>query len=215
MRRPELADVARAFGAPGAEPHRPTSEMSAVLLAAFEDADAGLCLLYTLRAAAMRRHAGEVSFPGGRVDASDRDPLAAALREAEEEVGLLPQDVRVLGHLTDFTTHYGHLVCAYVGEVVGEPPREARSKDEVARVLRVPVASLLDAARYESRRHVEMPADRRVHYWHLPEFTMWGITGELTARFLARVWGWAPPGEARVIDDVSGFRPARPPAPER
>jgi hypothetical protein len=112
----------------------------------------------------------------------------------------------VLGHLTDLTTYYGVLVAAYVGVARGEPPRVAASVEEVAEVLSVPVSHLLDPARYESRAHVDMP-ERRVHYWHLEGSVLWGITGELTARFLARVWGWAPPGEPRVVREVSEFRP--------
>lgn len=225
----DVEDVLRAFAPPRpSEPprHGVDADLSAVLLAVYEQEDGAPALLYTKRAETLRRHAGELSFPGGRVDPGDRDPLAAALREAEEEVGLLPSDVQVLGHLTDFTTHYGHLVCAYVGAVLGPveahepatgrprrsrrvPPREPRSKEEVAEVLSVPVEWLLDPARYEARRHVEMEEDRRVHYWHLPGVVLWGITGELTARFLRRVWGWEPPSPVRVIDDVSGFRPGR------
>jgi 8-oxo-dGTP pyrophosphatase MutT (NUDIX family) len=180
---------------------------SAVLVAVYRAADGAPMLLYTRRASTMRRHAGELSFPGGRIDPSDAHPLAAALREAEEEVGLSPRDVRVLGHLTDMTTHYGVLVSAYVGLVEGAPPEEPRSKDEVEEVLPVPVEWLLDDWRYEARAHVEMP-DRAVHYWRLPGATMWGITGELTARFLRRAWGWEPPSRPRLIDDISEFRPA-------
>lgn len=207
-RSPTLDDVRRAFAARVAEPSRDElpEGASAVLVPLYREPEGALALVYTKRAHTLRRHAGELSFPGGRVDADDAHPLAAALREAEEEIGLAPREVEVLGHLTDFTTHYNVLVSAYVGVVTGAPPHEPRSKEEVAEVLRVPVAMLFEADRYESRAHVEMP-DRRVHYWRLPRGVLWGITGELTARLLRRAWGWEPPGEPRLIDDVSAFRP--------
>ena len=207
-RPPSLDDVRRAFAGRAVEPTRELlpEGTSAVLVPIHQAADGALSLVYTKRAETMRRHAGELSFPGGRVDADDAHPLAAALREAEEEIGLAPADVEVLGHLTDMTTHYGVLVAAYVGVLRGAPPHEPLSKDEVAEILTVPVASLLENERYESRAHVEMP-DRRVHYWRLPRAVLWGITGELTARFLRHVWEWEPPGEPLLIDDVSAFRP--------
>lgn len=207
-RSPSLEDVRRAFVPRSLEPARDElpEGASAVLVPVHVGADGSLALVYTKRAETLRRHAGELSFPGGRVDADDAHPLAAALREAEEEIGLASADVEVLGHLTDFTTHYGVLVAAYVGVLWGSPPHEPRSKEEVAEVLSVPVAMLLEEERYESRAHVEMP-DRRVHYWQLPRVVLWGITGELTARFLRRVLAWEPPGEPRIIDDVSAFRP--------
>ncbi|HUR68592.1 MAG TPA: CoA pyrophosphatase, partial [Candidatus Thermoplasmatota archaeon] len=208
VERPCVADIQRALAASEPEPSRaerlPGS--SAVLIAIYRGVGDAPVLLYTRRASTMRRHAGELSFPGGRIDASDEHPLAAALREAEEEVGLAARDVRVLGHLTDMTTHYGVLVSAYVGLVDGPPPEEPRSREEVDEVIPVPVEWLFDDWRYEARAHVEMP-DRRVHYWQLPGATLWGITGELTARLLSRAWGWEPPARVRLIDDVSEFRP--------
>lgn len=205
---PRVQDVLRAFAPPlPREPERaPSAGMSAVLIPVFDGGAGGPLLLFTRRSATLRRHAGELSFPGGRIDAADAHPLAAALREAEEEVGLSPRDVRVLGHLADTTTYYGVVISAYVGLASGAPPREARSKDEVEELLPVPVGWLLDPMRYEARAHVETP-DRRVHYWDLGHSTLWGITGEITARFLSRVWGWRPPSEARIIREISDFRP--------
>lgn len=207
-----MGRVRRAFGGQrGPEPDRSQAPVgvSAVLLAVYDLPEVGPSLLYTQRAATLRRHPGEVSFPGGRVDPTDLDPLAAALRETHEEVGVAPREVEVLGHLTDYLTFHDVLVCAYVGAPRGPPPSEPVSRDEVARVFTVPVADLLARETYEARRMPEMPRERQVHYWHVEPQTIWGVTGELTARFLEHAFGWEPPRPPRVIDDPSGFRPGR------
>lgn len=206
-----LARVRRAFAGRRHHPEPDRSAapvgLSAVLLAVYDVPGQGPSLLYTQRAETMRRHPGEVSFPGGRVDPEDADPLWAALREAHEEVGIAPADVEVLGHLTDYLTYQQVLVCAYVGAPRGPPPAEPVSREEVARVFTVPIARLLAPDHYEARRLPRMGHDRVVHYWHVEPRTVWGVTGELTARFLHHVYGWEPPHDARIIQDVSEFRP--------
>lgn len=215
-----LSAVRRAFsGMRGSEPDRSRAPVgvSAVLIPVFPDREGdagepggGVRLLYTQRSPHLRRHPGEISFPGGRVDPEDKDPLAAALRETEEEVGIAPHEVEIVGHLTDYLTYHNVLVCTYVGLVEARPPpTEPRSREEVARVFTLPVARLLDASCYECRRLPEMPPDRVVHYWHVQPQAMWGVTGEITARFLHRVYGWQPPCPPRIIDDVGEFNPSR------
>lgn len=209
---PDARDVAFIRGAFALQRPEPRvrsapAGVSAVLLALF-DLDEGPSLLYTQRTDTLRSHPGEISFPGGRMDPTDASPREAALREAHEEVGLEPSDVELLGHLTDFLTHRDVLVCAYVGHVARRaPPREPRSVAEVADVFTVPVAKLLDPASYEARAVEGMGPRGRVHYWHVGGRTVWGITGEITARFLERVYGWAPPSAPRVITDLAQFRP--------
>lgn len=207
---PDLAALRAAFRAQIPEPTREGAPpgVSAVLIPIFDGKD-GLEVLYTRRSDNLRNHPGEVSFPGGRVDPEDDGPLAAALREADEEVGIKPSHVDSWGHVTDFLTHHGTLICAYAGHVKGAAPTEPASFDEVSDVFTVPLRTLLDPEVYEARRLPHMPPGRQVHYWHVQPHTMWGITGELTARFLRRACSWEPPHEARVIDDLGGFRPVR------
>lgn len=210
VRRPEVSDIVRAFAPPLApEPSRADAPpgVSAVLALVHETPD-GAALVFTRRSSQLRNHAGEISFAGGRIEASDEGPLGAALREANEEIGLEVKDVRVLGHLTDFLTHRNVLVVSYVGVLRGAVPSRPDPR-EVDEILSIPVAWLLDASRYESRRAAGTDPDWRVHYWHLPTCVLWGITGELTARLLRRVWGWAPPSEARIITSLDEFAPAR------
>lgn len=205
-RAPALERILAAFEGPEpARSGRPPG-LSSVLMALY-DTDAGPSLLYTRRAEGMRSHPGEVSFPGGRVDAVDEGPLHAALREAREEVGLDPRRVDRVAHVVDHLTFRGSIVCAYVGHVRDEPPREPASRDEVSEVFLVPLEDLLDPASYEARRMDGMAPERRVHYWNVEPRTIWGITGELTAEFLRRACAWTPPEQVRTVAHIEDFVP--------
>src|SRR5438067_3756478 len=202
---PSVERVLDAFEAP--EPARGGAlppDLAAVLLALF-DTPEGPSLLYTRRTDTMRSHAGQISFPGGRVEPGE-SPRDAALREAEEEVGL--RGVADVRHLTDYLTFRGTTIVAYVGRATGAPPSRPASRDEVAEVFTVPVARLLDPAAYEARSMAGMTTpERRVHYWHVAPRIIWGITGELTARFLARAFAWEPPSHVREVARVEEFDP--------
>jgi len=221
----DFATLRQAF--PRIEPARALEPgVSGVLVPLVPKAE-GLHILFTRRTTTMRRHAGEVSFPGGGMDPGDAGPLAAALRETEEEVGIPRSKVDVLGHLADYHTYYGRQVCAYVGIVQPQDiPATARSAHEVAELLVVPLARLLDPEVYEGRTFASLDeqdrsaedarlADARghervVHYFHVtPRGTVpiWGITAELLTRFLRQAEGWVPPHPPRIITDPGGFRP--------
>lgn len=164
-------------------------------------------VLLTRRREDLSSHPGQVSFPGGRVEPGDASTVETALREAREEVGIDPDAVTVLGRVTDFETYGGNHVVAYAGGVDGAPPkRPAAGDEEVAEVLVVALDRLLEASAYEARVHAS-ERDRAVHYWHLDEATVWGITGYILARFLEQAAGWTPPTEPRVVDDETGFQP--------
>jgi 8-oxo-dGTP pyrophosphatase MutT (NUDIX family) len=107
--------------------------------------DAGPSVVLTVRTHRVEHHKGEISFPGGARDPGDITFLATALREAQEEVGLRPEDVEVLGQLDDIQTTSGFLVQAFVGLIPPDYAFRPRAW-EVAEVLIVPVAHLLDPA---------------------------------------------------------------------
>ena len=208
MDPPWLPRVARALTP---EPPRGTlpEGASAVLVPLLAGEDEPRILL-TLRHHQLARHAGQWSFPGGRIETQDKSPAEAALRETEEEVGIPARDVRVLGHLDDYTTYYGRLVCAYVGEVGPRAPApRIAAPDEVAGLQALRLRDFLDPGRYEGRclpQGQVRGEDRVVHYWHFGGVPIWGITAELLARFLTRAYGWSPPSPPRVIGSVAEFR---------
>ncbi len=123
-------------------------------------------------------HAGQISFPGGRVEPYDLDVDAAALRETEEEIGLPRDRVTLLGHLSDYETVPGYRVTPVVGWV--EPPFPLNPDPmEVADVFEVPLSFLLDPT--NQQRHLRMLGEIRRDYFAIPfrERYIWGATAAM------------------------------------
>lgn len=112
--------------------------------------DSGLTVLLTQRADHLSNHAGQVSFPGGSLEPADPTPIAAALREAHEEVNLDPSCVEVLGALPDYLTGTGFRVTPVVG-LVHEPFSLAADALEVAEIFEVPLTFLMNPAHHQVR----------------------------------------------------------------
>lgn len=140
--------------------------------------ESGLTVLFTQRTAHLRDHAGQVSFPGGRIEACDGDAIAAALRESREEIGLDPGQVEILGLLPEHFTVTGFRITPVVGLVF--PPLDLKLDDfEVAEVFEVPLEFLLDGANY--RRESVATAGRKRNFWVVPwrEYFIWGATAAI------------------------------------
>ncbi|MBK8324426.1 MAG: CoA pyrophosphatase [Betaproteobacteria bacterium] len=158
----------------------PSLTQAAVLLLVV-NRPGGAVVVFTQRTADLADHAGQISFPGGRAQA-DEEPARTALREAQEEVGIDPDAIEVLGELPDYHTSTGYRVRPVVGWA--EPP-VAYSPDprEVADVFEVPLAFLLDEAnhRHESAYY----RGRLRKYWAMPwrgRF-IWGATAGMLVTF--------------------------------
>lgn len=162
------------FRLPGREG---TTTAAAVLVPLINRAD-GLTVLLTQRSADLPDHAGQISFPGGRVEPEDADVGIAALRETEEEVGLPRAHVTLLGHLADYETVTGYRVTPVVGWV--EPPFAITADPvEVADVFEVPLAFLMDPA--NQQKQFRMIGERRRDFWAIPygERYIWGATAAM------------------------------------
>ncbi len=142
---------------------------------AAKDADARLIL--TRRASDLGSHAGQVAFPGGRIEAGEGDE-EAALREAHEEVGLAPARVEIAGRLEPYRTVSNYLITPIVGFIEG-PVELVADPREVAAIFTVPMSHVLDPGRYE--RHEREADHRRRAYYVLPHEThfIWGATAHM------------------------------------
>ncbi|MEP6759377.1 MAG: CoA pyrophosphatase [Actinomycetota bacterium] len=152
----------------------PGDRLAAVLALMIDEDEPSL--LFTERAAAMSRHAGEVSFPGGLQDPGDADLRVTALRETNEEIGIPPGAVHLLGALPPIHTFVSAiLVTPFVG-LVGSLPPLTVSPVEIAQVLTAPIREL--AAIEEQRVLREQGGSTWRGWWYeLPEATVWGVTG--------------------------------------
>ncbi|MCC9595836.1 MULTISPECIES: CoA pyrophosphatase [unclassified Rubrivivax] len=181
------AALRRRFAAPGtwtpefAGDGRPTDDRpsaAAAVLVAIVEREAGATVLLTRRAEHLRDHAGQISFPGGRVEPGDADAAATALREAEEEVGLARARVDVIGHLPPYTT-VTHFVVTPVVAIVTPPFELQIDAFEVAAAFEVPLAFLMDPANH--RRHVFEAGGARRQFLSMPwgDHFIWGATAAM------------------------------------
>ncbi len=171
---PELRNLSDGFRLPG----RGGEPTPAAVLVPLVNRPHGLQVLLTERSAHLPDHPGQISFPGGRVEPEDPSLPAAALREANEEVGLPEERVAILGELATYETVTGFRVTPVVGWV--EPPFDLRpDPTEVADVFEVPLAHLLDPL--NQQRHFRMLGEVRRDYWAIPyqERFIWGATAAM------------------------------------
>ena len=165
-------------------PYGDPATAAAVLVAITDRRDPGLIL--TQRTETLRRHAGQIAFPGGRVDAEDEDAVAAALREAHEEIALPPADVRVIGTADRYRTGTGYDITPVIGIV---PPdlMLVPSEAEVAAVFEVPLDFVLDPA-----NHVEASTEwqgrvRTYYEIHWGDRRIWGATAGMIVNLSRRL----------------------------
>lgn len=132
-------------------------------------------VLLTVRAEHLRRHAGQISFPGGRSDATDPDLLATALREAAEEIGLDPELVRPAGYLSDHIVLTGFQITPVVALI--DPQFRVRlDATEVSGIFEVPLKQVVDATRYESRVRVLRERNIEGYEMNFDGHQIWGAT---------------------------------------
>lgn len=170
---------------PAIEIDAPQHRRACVLIPLIRNAG-GWSILFTRRSENLAAHSGQIAFPGGGVEGSERLE-EAALREAEEEVGIPRQHVELIGRLDDVITHSGFLVAPFVG-VIHEPIEYVMQESEVVEIFEVPVEALLDIrnpeVRYVPFRNKRYPA----YFYHHESHEIWGLTGRMLKAFLDLVW---------------------------
>jgi 8-oxo-dGTP pyrophosphatase MutT (NUDIX family) len=144
-------------------------------------------LLFTRRTDNVETHRGQVSFPGGRIEPGDASPVAAALREAQEEIGLRPDDVRVLGRLDALMTVTQYLITPVVG-VIPWPYPFRPDPVEVAEVFTIPLTWLADPAHLEHRTRPALAGGPEVPVFSYREYgghILWGASARITLDLLS------------------------------
>jgi 8-oxo-dGTP pyrophosphatase MutT (NUDIX family) len=162
-------------------------------------------LLFTKRADHLGQHPGQMSFPGGGREPSDADLEATARREADEEIGLRPDEIDIVGRLDDIPTVSDYSVRPFVSRI---PNREyVPDEREVAEITVLPVAELTDLDNYESeRRDHPYYGDIRLHFFRVGGYTVWGATGRMLVQLLELTTDWEMPPEVdRVVDPDADY----------
>ena len=157
---------------------------AAVLVAITDRPDPGLIL--TERSSSLRKHAGQIAFPGGRVDAEDPDEIAGALREAREEIALPSESVEIVGTSDRYPTFTGFDIVPVLGVIPPDLPLRPQ-QDEVADLFELPLAYALDPAN-RLRREIEFGGSTR-HYYEIfwEGRRIWGITAAILANLSRRL----------------------------
>lgn len=170
---------------PAIEIHAPQHRRACVLIPIIRSAG-GWSILFTRRSENLASHSGQIAFPGGAVEAGETLEQAA-MREAEEEVGIPPRHVELIGRLDDVITHSGFLVAPFAG-VIHEPIDYVMQESEVVEIFEVPVEALLDVrnpeVRYVPFRGRRYPA----YFYRYRDYEIWGLTGRMLKGFLDLVW---------------------------
>ena len=161
---------------PGAGGGRPRQAAVLVPLVLHGAEEGGPAVLLTRRTEHLHHHPGQISFPGGGMEADDASPEATALREAREEIGLAPEGVEIIGRLPDYLTGTGFHVTPVVGLL--RPPLSLElDRFEVAEAFEVPLTHFLDPANHQ-RHTLRLKSGETRHFHAMPygDYFIWGAT---------------------------------------
>jgi 8-oxo-dGTP pyrophosphatase MutT (NUDIX family) len=163
----------------------PNHEHAAVLVPVVRS-ESTFDLLFTKRTETVETHKGQISFPGGMTDVSDNDIIHTALRETDEEIGLAPSSIEIIGLLDDMATPTGFIITPVVGIIAALPPLRL-NKEEVAEVFRVkldffatPSSGRTELREFRGRKH-------EVWYYDCGDHVIWGATAMIIRSLLKRL----------------------------
>ena len=166
------------------EGQRPNARKAAVLIGLFEQ-EGEATLIFIRRASTLRSHSGEIAFPGGAVDATDNSPVQAALREAQEEIGLHPARVQVLGIMLPVFTVVSNFLITPVVAFLPQGPGELRLQaSEVADLLLLPLRGLADPAIAHTEVWTRDGLARTVYFYDYGAYRIWGATARMLKALL-------------------------------
>jgi 8-oxo-dGTP pyrophosphatase MutT (NUDIX family) len=176
-----MEDVRRRLAAqPRGDPEKGKARRAAVLVPLFVR-ERMLWIVFTRRTETVEHHRGQISFPGGAEEPIDDDLSATALRETHEELGILPQDVRLLGTLSPIVTVTDFYVAPFVA-AIPQPYVFSPAESEIAEIVEVPVSALRDPAVKEVRFLPDR--DGPVLFYRYGAHDIWGATAKILAELL-------------------------------
>lgn len=164
-----------------------SSRIAAVLIGLIER-DGALNILLTQRASALRVHSGQIAFPGGKMDETDASPAAAAVREAEEEIGIPPSALTVLGYLPPYLSGSGFRIVPVLAKIAA-PFDPVLNPDEVAEIFEVPFAFCMSAVNHELRHREWKGRPRKFYAMPYGQRHIWGITAGIIRVLYERLYG--------------------------
>jgi len=148
----------------------------------------GPTIILTVRTAHLSSHAGQIALPGGKIDREDGGATQAALREAEEEIGLSRTEVRRIGELSPYLTGSGYRVVPVVAEV-GPSHHLTPNPDEVADVFEVPLSFLMNPANHRKQSRTWQGRERYFYAMPFGERYIWGVTAGILRSLYETVYG--------------------------
>ena len=151
-------------------------------MALFKKKDAWY-LLMTKRSDEVEHHKGQISFPGGAADPGDKNIVTTALRETEEEIGLQPGRIEILGQYDDHATPTGFIITPVVGYIKNLPSL-SRREEEVVEILDVPVSLFLDPTKERMVQMVRHGTKVDVYFYDFGKHEIWGATARISRDFL-------------------------------
>jgi 8-oxo-dGTP pyrophosphatase MutT (NUDIX family) len=160
--------------------------MPAAVLVTLIPTNTGTSVILTRRAMHLAAHAGQISFPGGRVDDTDDCAVGTAIREAEEEIGLDPGAVDVLGQMGTYLTVTGYLVTPVVAAVTA-PVALVANPDEVDDIFTVPLSFLRDPAHRRTEQLIHRGRGRTIYQYQYGLHDIWGATAAMLVHLVDHI----------------------------
>jgi 8-oxo-dGTP pyrophosphatase MutT (NUDIX family) len=164
----------------------PEYRKSAVMIL-FMEKDESPYVILTLRTDKVSTHKGQVSFPGGGYDSSDKDFLETALRETMEEVGIAPEDIEVLGEFDEYISIMGYHVYVFVG-ALGKTHEYVVCRDEIDEMLEVPFSLFYNEEYTKCEKITHQGKEFDVYFYDYGKTTIWGMTARILTDFSRKVF---------------------------
>ena len=159
--------------------HYPSARNASVLVGLF-DQNNETHVAFIRRASTLRAHSGEIAFPGGAADVSDVSPIVTALREAQEEIGLDPSRVEVLGIMPPvFTVISNFLITPVVAYLPEGPGKLQLQMSEVAEIILLPLQGLANPAIYHTEQWMQDNVPHTVYFFDYASYRIWGATARM------------------------------------